>query len=334
VNNYLISLFCLSFILLFQYFFLYKLKFKNFFIKKNLINRWSNENSFLVGGPIFLFSIILIYIFNLFFFEETIITKLDLLILIIFFIIGFYDDQFNLNGKLKLTIYFLIIYLITILYFYQNINFSFVNCFILSLLLFVIFVSLNIIDNIDGLFTLNFISIILYFIYLLLFNNILITTLYLISILLIALFFLTLNLFKSHNYLGDSGSNLLSIFLVLFFLKIQNTIDFYQPFFVHNLAMLIGIFSYSLFDIFYVSSKRLYNGFSPLIGGSDHSSHVIAIYFKSKFKSVMLILMINSIVLILAFFYYKAIIGTSLFIFFILFIYLSFIFFLIKIDKK
>ena len=68
----------------------------------------------------------------------------------LFFLIGFYDDKFNLDGKYKILIYLFIIIFLN--FYYTDNRYLFTNLLTIFILL-VIFISINIIDNMDGIFS-------------------------------------------------------------------------------------------------------------------------------------------------------------------------------------
>ncbi len=249
---------------------LFQFKLKIFFKKTNNSKRWSEDQAYLIGG--FIFIIFFCFFYTLTYFDITnfFLNIYDLTILIIFYLIGFYDDRFNLNGKIKLVLYFFII--IGLAFYYLD-NLSNLNIFLISLILFCIFISLNIIDNMDGIFPFYFFIFLSYFI-ILNFDNNLLSIFGLYPILIINLYFLFINIFMGKNYLGDSGSYLLSGFIIILFLKYRNNLDIDQTIFLDSI-ILLNLFAYPIYDFFFVSLKRIYNKKSPLAGGTDHTSHVI-----------------------------------------------------------
>tara|TARA_B100001250_G_C19803546_1_gene792217 strand:+ start:272 stop:1270 length:999 start_codon:yes stop_codon:yes gene_type:complete len=302
VINYFTVVILLLLFLFVQYNILYYLNFKIFFLKQKLINRWSNDDCYLVGGIIFISAIVFLQYLNYYFIKFNFFSNLDVFILILFYCFGFYDDKYNITGKFKLLIYFLIIVFLTYIYLFENLNINYLYILFLAIILFIIFVSLSIIDNIDGLLTSNFIIIILFFSILFFVSENYNHLFFLLCILIISSFFLFINLLKLNNYLGDSGSNVLACVLIIIFLKlnslniISNTLNF------KNIIFLVGIFSYPLFDIIYVFCYRILNGISPLQGGADHSSHILTIFFKSKYKMLLVISILNLLILIISYF--------------------------------
>ena len=300
--NYFTVIIFLLFFLFAQYYILYNLNYKIYFLKKKLINRWSNDDCYLVGGIIFISAIIFLQYLSYYFIKFNFFTNLDLFILILFYCIGLYDDKHNLTGKFKLLIYFLIITFFTCIYLFENLNINYLYILFLAIILFIIFVALSIIDNIDGLLTSHFIILILFYSILFFVSENYNHFFFLLSILIISSIFLYINLSKLNNYLGDSGSSLLAGILIIVFLKLYSLNIFSNTFDLKNIIFLIGIFSYPLFDIIYVFSKRILNGISPLQGGADHSSHILTNIFNSKYKMLFVILILNLLILNLSYF--------------------------------
>ena len=262
----------------------FKLGIKNYFKKSNNLQRWGKNDAYLIGGFIFISFFIYLYILGYFKITNFFLNIYELFILLIFFLVGFYDDKFNLNGKIKLILYFLVIVGLTI-YYLDDLNY--LHIFLIGLILFFVFVALNIIDNMDGNFSLFFLIFTSYFIII----NFSYFDLYvssLMGILLVNIYFLFINIFKGKNYLGDSGSYLLSGFIIIIFLKYRDSIDINRTIYLDSI-ILLNLFAYPIYDLIYVSVKRISNGKSPLAGGTDHTSHVFSKLFVSDFKSLIVI---------------------------------------------
>ena len=223
INYIVVSTFLIVFLLA-NYFFFYNLNYKKYFLKKKLIQRWSNEDCYLVGGTIIFLAIIFLQLFVSYFIKLNFFTFFKFIFIALFYLIGLYDDKYNLTGKFKLLIYFLIISFFIFVNFYENISYNFLSVSFLSIILFIIFVSIGIIDNIDGLLTSNFIIIILFYSLLLFSFEIYNHVFFLINLIFISIFFLFINLNKPNNYLGDSGSNLLASVLIILFSSLNNGI--------------------------------------------------------------------------------------------------------------
>ena len=101
-----------------------------------------------------------------------------------------------------------------------------------------------------------------------------------------------------------------------------------------NFVLLLTLFAYPIFDSIFVSLNRLYNGKSPLIGGIDHTSHIISRYYDSDKKCIILISSINLIyyLVVYLFFAYDLNILFNLFIIFIFYSILSFLMYIFRLQ--
>jgi len=300
VKIYFYHLIFLIFFLIINYSIIFHYNLKKLFIKKNLTHRWSNDDCYLIGGYLFGSSIFFIFLLDLFFGISSYLSFDKLIFICFFLFIGFIDDKRKLNGYLKILIFFISIFFINYYYNSNSTDYSFINYFVFSILLFILFVSLNIIDNMNGIFIISFLLICTFFLLNFYLVNALDLIFFIINIIIISFFFLYINFSKKNNYLGDSGSNLLSILILLFFFDFvsNNNINFDMSININNLIIFFSIFSYPLFDLFFVSISRLINKKSPLIGGVDHTSHILTKLTKSEIKSFIIILIIQSIILL------------------------------------
>ena len=297
---YIINSIIYSFIFIFCiHIILFKFNLRNYFKKPKIVGRWSDNPAYLIGGIIFIF--FLIYYFILSFFKYTIffLNFYELFILFIFFLIGLYDDKYNLNGKIKLIIYFFLILGLNFYYLNNQYFFIILSSIFIS---FGIFISLNIIDNMDGIFSSFFLLLICYLMSLIYYQMNISLISGFISIILINIYFLIINLFKDKSYLGDSGSYLLSSLIIIIFLKYKDLIDL-NPTYLSYLVVLLITFAYPIFDFIYVCSIRIYNKKSPFIGGIDHTSHIISKYFNSDSKSLIFIGVTNFIYFLINYYF-------------------------------
>ena len=85
--------------------------------------------------------------------------------------------------------------------------------------------------------------------------------------------FLLRNWHPSAFYMGDNGSQLLGFVLGYMGLSILG--KYPQPFWV-GLVSLVALYSLLAGDTFWVIVSRLLRGQSPLIGGTDHLTHLLA----------------------------------------------------------
>lgn len=236
----------------------------------------------LIGG-IIIFSNIILY--NLFI-EENV--QLEFIILVsLFFILGFLDDIFNINAFLKLLVSILILsifindFQLDQVYFYDigivNLNNSFSIFFsILCILLFIN--STNMIDGIDGLSLSYFI---IFCIFLIL-NNQTGNNEFLIFLLINFLIIIILNLNKK-LFLGDSGIYLICIIfaeLIISNHKIEITNeDVYNAFYSENIFLLM---LYPGLDMLRLFVSRSFKSKSPFSSDRNHFHHLLL----NKFNNI------------------------------------------------
>ena len=195
-------------------------------------------------------------------------------------IIGFIDDRYNLNWKIKLVlqlvaistpIYLLNIYLNIEQLIGINLN-NILNLFTTVIWILLIVNSLNFLDNMDGLAatTATMIAIslgILSYIT----NQYKLTD---ISIVLVAsmLGFLYFNFPKAKLYMGDSGSLFLGYCLgfISILFSWNNNIE---SSWIFQIQPVILFFTIPLLDLMTVMISRIKDGKSPMTGGTDHISH-------------------------------------------------------------
>ena len=226
--------------------------------------RIANLSIPIVGG--FLFFIFFL-IFSLFF------INLNLLFIFLacsIFLLGLYDDIFNLRPLYKFSFPFAIC-CFTSLYFYTIDIFEnmLANYFFSIIWIYGLTNSFNFIDNMDGIFpgvvTINsfFLSLFSYLI-----NEL--------QMALIFSLFFGLNLgILYHNfppakiYMGDNGSLLQGFLISILLIKMD------WQFGDINYKFLVPVFllGYTIFDTSYVTICRVLNGRKPWIGDINHSSH-------------------------------------------------------------
>ena len=195
-------------------------------------------------------------------------------------IIGFIDDRYNLNWKIKLVlqlvaistpIYLLNIYLNIEQLIGINLN-NILNLFTTVIWILLIVNSLNFLYNMDGLAatTATMIAIslgILSYIT----NQYKLTD---ISIVLVAsmLGFLYFNFPKAKLYMGDSGSLFLGYCLgfISILFSWNNNIE---SSWIFQIQPVILFFTIPLLDLMTVMISRIKDGKSPMTGGTDHISH-------------------------------------------------------------
>tara|TARA_E500000081_G_scaffold46846_1_gene50299 strand:+ start:4159 stop:5193 length:1035 start_codon:yes stop_codon:yes gene_type:complete len=220
-------------------------------------------------------------------------------------LIGFLDDRYNLNWKLKLFLQFFAvstpIYLLNI---YLNIemligvNFSNnLNIFTTIIWIILLVNSLNFLDNMDGLAatTATMIAISLAILSYIT-NQYKLTD---ISVVLIAsmLGFLIYNLPDARLYMGDSGS--LFIGYCLGFISVlfswNNSIE---SSWIFQIQPVILFFTIPLIDLTTVIISRIKQGKSPMTGGTDHISHRLLKKGYSNIQVLIIFIFMSIIVLV------------------------------------
>lgn len=104
-----------------------------------------------------------------------------------------------------------------------------------------------------------------------------------------ALGFLPYNFPKAKIFLGDAGSMLAGFLLAS--LAIFSYWDYNQI--MPSFCVPILILFYPLFDLIFVSLRRIKNGQPPWIGDKNHTSHCLATILHSQAKAVLILLAIS-----------------------------------------
>ena len=218
--------------------------------------------------------------------------------------IGFVDDLYNLNWKLKLFLQFIAIGTpVFVLNIYLNVE-GLINIYLnnsLNLITTIIWIllivnSLNFLDNMDGLAATTATMIALSLVLLsYLTDQYKLTD---ISLVLIGsmLGFLYFNLPKARLYMGDSGSLFLGY--CLGFISVLFTWNkSIESSWVFQIQPVILFFTIPLLDFTTVVISRLKAGKSPMTGGTDHISHRLLKKGYSD-KTVLLIFVIVSVMIL------------------------------------
>ena len=250
----------------------------------------------LLGG-----TFVIINIFFVIFFDKLFFSIIDykifksftdvyifLFLSLVFFLLGFFDDKFNIsaNKKLFLTFSFLNI----LLYFdnsllIKNLNFSFFYkeialesfSYFFTILCFLLFInSFNMLDGING----QAATYSLFLFFILLTKQIL--PLFLICLTITLFSFLFLN-FKSKTYLGDSGSLTLGFILSYLFVKSYSINTFYAD----EIFLIMSIPGYELLRL---SIERIIKKKHPFNGDNLHMHHLLI--KKLKFFKTFILLQV------------------------------------------
>lgn len=286
--------------------------FQNFFLKKKLtapINFRSSHTAQATrsgGLSMFLivfFTSICFYISGNEIFDFSILIPISIL-----FLIGFYDDIYELDFKLKF-IFQIIAAKILIDYGYiidnfhgifglNDLNRIFAQFFTVFIIVAIIN-AINFIDGIDGLAA----SVVGMFIILYEFFSVNTTDFRILSLIILALLvsFLYFNIKKEKKiFLGDSGSLFLGGIVSVYVLNILSSNYLIKTDYdINKVFFVISILSYPIFDIIRVFFLRLLNGRSPFIADKKHIHHLLHTKFKSHKKTTLFIAFLSILFMIL-----------------------------------
>ncbi len=291
----------------------------------NKLKKHSNI-AFPVGGIVFYLNLILILIYDLLNLKLNIFGLTDRSLIIFFlvfsgiFFLGFFDDKYNLNYKIKFFVLSIII--ASALFFDENlqikelrfsiidlqISIDLIQIFISTFFILLFINALNMFDGINlqvGIYTL----IICFFLYFL--NPNIMIFLYL-KIFLI--FFLFFNNYKK-VFLGNSGSMLISFFLSYYFIKYYNLNYFNYAENVYIFMCIPGL------DMFRLFIERILKNKNPFKGDNNHIHHIL---FKNLglLKTTIIIQFLIFISIVISYYYLNFSLFLSLIIYiFILSIY-------------
>jgi UDP-GlcNAc:undecaprenyl-phosphate GlcNAc-1-phosphate transferase len=263
-----------------------------------------------VLGGIWILLNFLIIILYLFFFNDNLLIKSSFLnlrdkihflaFLTIFLLIGLYDDANDIKYKQKSFIFFIFSFLFfftnekLIIY---NLNIIFIekkyifflgkySLFFLTFCLIYLLVSLNFLDGINlnlGLF---------YFINVL-FLLFLTKNIFFLYLIIPIIFILYLN-YNSRIFLGDSGSYVISLILMFFFIKTYNSglITFDK---------ILILLLYPTVDFIRVIAVRLFTLKNPAVGDRNHFHHILQNSY-GNFMAILIIVLKNLLLIISSFF--------------------------------
>lgn len=222
----------------------------------------------LIGGTIIMLNFIILILFGNFYTHNQI-----FIFSLLFFLIGFADDKFNLlpSNKFFLNIFVLLFFfgfnenlLIDELNFLKiEFQFNYFFSYFFSILCILLFInSVNLFDGIN-LQSLIYCSIVLLFLY---YKNNNLT--YLIPILLIIILLMYFN-YKNRLFLGDSGIYLLSSFIAFNILHLYNFNKQIIPEEIFIIMIVPGI------DMFRLFIQRLSKRQNPFNGDRNHIHHLL-----------------------------------------------------------
>ena len=216
------------------------------------------------------------------------------------FLIGFFDDKYNLDPFKKLLSSIVIFYIFFSLdnsLIINELNFTFVGYSIqldelslfISIFLSVFFLnSINMYDGINGLVGLTIFNIFIYF----MLNNFM--PMFALLLLISILFFLFLNL-KGKIFFGDSGCYILSFILCYFFLRYYNSG-------LIKLDEIFLIFFLPLLDAVRVFITRIFISGQPWKADDNHLHHRISKKYNNNVALIILYLLSLFTILFVNFF--------------------------------
>ena len=299
INLYLIYFIILNFILVYQF---DKIKIFHFLVDNpDKKRKFHSKPTPLAGGILLLINIIFFFIIALIdpkiIINELIFYSLKEFYLFLIcsmsiFILGYFDDKFDLGVRLK---FFILIFIFLIMIFFDNslhiktLSFSFTNnsinlstySIIFTCFCFLVFTNaFNMFDGIN--LQSSFYSLII-FIALLIFY---LDSLF-IKILLVSFIFYSYLNYKNKTFLGDSGSLLTAFIISFLFIKLYNlnVIQYTDEIFIF--MMIPG------FDMIRLFFKRILLNKNPFKADRLHLHHFLI----SKFSNIKTILLLCSLIL-------------------------------------
>jgi UDP-N-acetylmuramyl pentapeptide phosphotransferase/UDP-N-acetylglucosamine-1-phosphate transferase len=285
--------------------------FQKYFLSRGIIDNINNRSSHKViatrsGGISIFFPVgvisIIFYIIGVELFDYSILVSLFLL-----FMIGLYDDLYNVDFKLKFIFQIIAAkILIDNGYIIDNFHgvFGFYEIGRIYAQIFTIFIivsiinSINFIDGIDGLaltYTLKFIILFEFF------QSS--ESIFKILSLIVGLSILPLLYFNFKKtkkvFLGDSGSLFLGGLVSVYVINILNNNYLIKADYdIHKIIFVISILSYPIFDIIRVTLLRIIKGHSPFKADNNHIHHRILKLTNSHKKTTALICILSIVLLI------------------------------------
>ncbi|MFA6923643.1 MAG: MraY family glycosyltransferase [Bacteroidales bacterium] len=244
--------------------------------------RWSSQDKPSLGGISFYIIFLVSIIFCSFFHKEYQSFNLKFLGFFVActlgFVMGLADDAFNTRPLLKfftqLFCSLILIFTGTYINIFQN---DLYNYLITIFWVVGLMNSINMLDNMDSIATIVSVFILVSILVLVLLQHFIIDVyvLLLIGILASLIGFLFYNWYPSKMYMGDTGSQLLGIFLagigIVFY---WNNKDFNgNEIFTKRILNAVIIFSLPIIDTTIVVFNRIMRKQSPFIGGKDHTTH-------------------------------------------------------------
>tara|TARA_A100001015_G_scaffold302398_1_gene390543 strand:+ start:2570 stop:3580 length:1011 start_codon:yes stop_codon:yes gene_type:complete len=255
----------------------------NIFDKADNVRKMHSQKVSLFGGILILYNFLLIVFLDLKFnFKNDIYFIYNkeyfsfFFGLIFCFIVGLYDDKFNLSAFKKLFFNFIIIFIVVTVddnLVIRELNFSFLEhsikldnfAYFFTILCVLLFMNaLNMFDGINlqtGFYSLIILSIFLFKNIYIFFNLVLILSI------ILFLFYNNLN----RAFLGDSGTQILAFLISYQIIKSYNLNSSFQPEEIFIILSIPGL------DMFRLFISRILKGNHPFKADSDHLHHLIGL---------------------------------------------------------
>lgn len=272
----------------------------NFLLDKpDTIRKFHTRPTPLIGGLIIL---IVFFIYNLLMNQNY--NFNFFLFLLIFFLLGFIDDIFNLSPYIKISVLILIISFYKNYLFFEEVYFyefgavklSFLGSYIFFTLSILLFINAsNMMDGIDG-------AAITYYIFLLLLLLINISSIPKNTFIILLVIYSILLIFNLNKkiFIGDSGIYLSSILFSYFIINEhkEGIVDHFKEsfFYAENIFLMMFLPGLDMLRLFFY---RAINKNSPFRADTNHFHHLL----RFKFNSIMSLVIIN-------FFYYFPILSS------------------------
>jgi UDP-GlcNAc:undecaprenyl-phosphate GlcNAc-1-phosphate transferase len=274
----------------------------NLFDKPDNIRKLHRKPIASIGGFLIFINLFIYFIFTQYqYFYLKILpnyfNNYDFLIFFIFltliFIIGFFDDRFNLNANFKLILFSLIIFILLLLsdnLLLSYLKFSFlpnpinINFIAFPFMILCILLYLNAFNMFDGInLQSSFYSINIFLIFILKSLFLDISLVMILSL----LFFSYLN-FKNKCFLGNNGSLLIAFVISYLFIKSQST-D--KPFFADEIFLAMQVPG---LDLLRLAIQRIYNKKHPFHSDRNHIHHLLL----KKLGHIKAMLVISCIIIV------------------------------------
>lgn len=278
-------------------------KFINIYDKADNIRKFHKNKVALSGGILIIYNLIFFFILDFLFFNHELLNlKLDtreffslILGLVLFFIIGIYDDKFNLSANKKLFLNFFVLIILILIdekLIIGELNFSFSShsvelrnfSFMFTILCILLFMNaLNMFDGIN--LQVGSYCLIIFLIFF--FKNLYIQVT-IISLLTIFLF-LFYN-YKNKAFLGDNGTQILAFLISYILIKSYKFENAFTP---EEIFIILAIPGFDMFRLFL---QRLVKGRNPFSADRNHIHHIL--FFRKKEKYVFIFIQILIIICI------------------------------------